>query len=169
MLTTQSARPARRRRGLLGTTAAAVAATALLLPAAPAAYAAPAAPDASAQKIAANEFVTVDATGTVAADGTVTLSGTYLCTDAIGPAFVGASLGQTSGTGATTGAGIGGSRAICDGTVRTWVNTGTTAPGMFVPGAAHVDAVILELRPVGGLPLPRIHAFARRDITLVQA
>jgi hypothetical protein len=161
MFTTKSARPAQRRRGLLGTAAAAVAATALLVPTASAASAAP------AQKIAATEFVTVDATGSVTAGGTITLSGTYLCTDAIGLTFVGASLTQNSGSG-TVAAGVGGSHAVCDGTVHTWVNTGVSLPGTFVAGAAHVDAAVVELRPVNGLPLPRIHAIARQDITLVQ-
>jgi Family of unknown function (DUF6299) len=160
MFTTKSARPAQRRRGLLGT-AAAVAAAALLVPTASAASAAP------AKKIAVAEFVTVDATGSVTAGGTITLSGTYLCTDAIGLTFVGASLTQNSGSG-TAAAGVGGSRAVCDGTVHTWVNTGVSLPGTFVAGVAHVDAAVVELRPVNGLPLPRIHAIARQDITLVQ-
>lgn len=162
MFTTKSARPAQRRRGLLGTAAAAVAAAALLLPAAPAASADP------ARKIATNEFITVNATGTLAANGTVTLSGTYLCTDAPGLVFIGTSLSQTSSTGARVSTGVGGSRAVCDGLVHTWVNTGMTVPGTFAPGAAHVDAAIVELRPVNGLPLPRVHAIARQDITLVQ-
>ncbi|MHB9858407.1 DUF6299 family protein [Streptomyces sp. YIM S03343] len=164
MFTTKSARPAQRRRGLLGTAAAAVAAAALLVPTASTASAAPAAP---AKKLAPNEFITIDATGSVSAGGTITLSGTYSCTDAIGLTFVGASLTQNSGSG-TVGAGVGGSHAVCDGTVHTWVNTGVSLPGTFVAGAAHVDAAIVELRPINGLPLPRIHAIARQDITLVQ-
>lgn len=161
MFTTKSVRPARRRRGLLGTALTAVAAAALLLPTAPAASAAP------AQRTATNEFLTIDATATVAANGTVTVSGTYLCTDAIGPVFVGASLTQNSG-GGTVATGLGGSRGVCDGTVHTWVNTGVSLPGTFVAGAAHVDAALVELRPINGLPLPRIHAIARQDVTLVQ-
>ena len=162
MSMTTSARPAGRRRGLLGTAAAAVAAAALLLPTASAASAAP------AGKIAANEFVTVDATGTIAADGTVTVSGTYLCTGATGPVFVGASVSQTSPTSPTVQVSAGATSAVCDGVVHTWVNTGTARLGVLVAGAAHVDAAVVELRRIGGLPLPRIHALLSQDITLVQ-
>lgn len=162
MFTTRSARPAQRRRGLLGTAATALAAAALLLPASPAASAEP------ARKIATNEFITVDTTGTVAANGTVTLSGTYLCTDATGPVLIGASISQISSRGVRISAAAAGSRAVCDGAVHSWTGTTTTTPGTFVAGPAHVDAALVELRPVNGLPLPRVHAITRQDITLVQ-
>jgi hypothetical protein len=138
--------------------ALAAAAAAALLPLA--ATAAPASADPS-------ETVTVDPTGTVAADGTVTLSGTYSCLGNTGPVFVSSSLSQGS---STVRHGIGGTRAVCDGVTHAWVNTGKTSSSDPVqPGAADVEATLMELRPVGGLPLPRFHALQRQDITLTRS
>ncbi|MEV0175622.1 DUF6299 family protein [Streptomyces sp. NPDC050803] len=110
------------------------------------------------------ETVTVDPTGTVAADGTVTLSGTYRCTDATGPAFVSSSVGQNS---PTVHHGIGGTRAVCDGAEHHWENTGKPSTPME-PGAAHVEATVMELDDTSGLPLPRFHAGQQQDVTLAE-
>ncbi|MGW2613372.1 DUF6299 family protein [Streptomyces sp. NPDC001500] len=112
------------------------------------------------------ESVTVDPVGRIAADGTVTLSGTYRCVAGTGPVFVSSSVGQ-SADGAKHG--IGGTRAVCDGAVHTWQNTGKATPADLEPGAAHVEATLMELRPDTGLPLPRFHAVQQQDVTLTKA
>ncbi|MEU3337650.1 DUF6299 family protein [Streptomyces sp. NPDC002144] len=112
------------------------------------------------------ETVTVDPTGTIAADGTVTLSGTYSCLGNTGPVFVSSSLSQ--GT-STVRHGIGGTRAVCDGVTHAWANTGKVSSEPVQPGAATVEATVMELRPVGGLPLPRFHALQRQDVTLTRS
>ncbi|MFF5497030.1 DUF6299 family protein [Streptomyces aquilus] len=127
------------------------AATLLLLAAAPAAVA------------DSYESVTVDPAGTLAADGTVTLSGTYRCLGTTGPAFVSSSVGQKS---PSVRHGIGGTRAVCDGAEHRWENTGTVDAGALAPGAARVEATVMELHPQGGLPLPRFHAARQQDVTL---
>ncbi|MGW4735088.1 DUF6299 family protein [Streptomyces shenzhenensis] len=110
------------------------------------------------------ERVTVDRVGRVAADGTVVLTGTYRCGAATGPVFVAASISQGS---TSVRYGIGGTRALCDGAAHRWANSGKATPDRIAPGAAHVEATVMELRPHGGLPLPYIHATGRRDVTLV--
>jgi hypothetical protein len=110
------------------------------------------------------ETVTVDPTGHVAADGTITLSGTYRCTGGTGPVFVSSSLGQGEGKARK---GVGGTTAVCDGAEHPWTNTDRTEPGRFKPGAARVEATVMELRSGGGLPLPYFHARQQQDITLV--
>ncbi|MBR8639211.1 hypothetical protein KEF29_07450 [Streptomyces tuirus] len=142
-------------RPLLG---AATAAGLLLLTGATAAH-----PAASA---APEESVTVDTAGRITADGTITLSGTYTCVNATGAVFVGSSVRQ--GT-STTSYGIGGTRAVCDGKQHRWQNTGRPTPGAIVPGAAHVQATVLELRFVGILPLPYPHAVKDQDVTLARS
>ncbi|MEU5086158.1 DUF6299 family protein [Streptomyces sp. NPDC021356] len=115
---------------------------------------------------AADETVTVDPTARLAADGTVTLSGTYRCTGASGPVFVSSALSRRN---PITRYGIGGTRAVCDGAVHTWANTGTPADALE-PGAAHVQATVMELTTQGGLPLmPRFHAVAEQDVSLTRA
>ncbi|MES5818491.1 DUF6299 family protein [Streptomyces sp. RG80] len=111
------------------------------------------------------ETVTVDPTGTVAADGTVTLSGTYRCLGNTGPVFVSSSVGQKS---PSVRHGIGGTRAVCDGVEHRWENTGQPSPGSLEPGAAQVEATVMELHPQGGLPLPRFHATRQQAVTLTQ-
>ncbi|MFF7642799.1 DUF6299 family protein [Streptomyces canus] len=111
------------------------------------------------------ETVTVDPVGRIAADGTVTLSGTYRCTGGSGPVFVSSSVGERS---SSSRYGIGGTRAVCDGVEHSWENTGKPAPGTLAPGAAHVEATLMELTLQGGLPLPRFHAAEQRDITLTK-
>ncbi|MEU3948574.1 DUF6299 family protein [Streptomyces sp. NPDC029526] len=123
-----------------------------------------AAPTAAAST-AVQEVVTVDSVGRVAADGTVTLTGTYRCLAAVGPVFVSSSLHQDP---STVRYGIGGTRAVCDGLPHRWENTGTVPEGTFTPGAADVEATLLELRPAGGMPLPAFHAVSRNGITLVE-
>jgi hypothetical protein len=136
-------------RGALGVAAAALVLTAV--PAQPAAAA------------AEGETVTVDRTARLAADGTVTLSGTYRCLGNTGPAFVSSSVGQKS---PSVRHGIGGTRAVCDGVEHRWENTGTVDAGALEPGAAHVEATVMELHPQGGLPLPRFHAAQQQDVIL---
>ncbi|MFF3488018.1 DUF6299 family protein [Streptomyces sp. NPDC002701] len=110
-----------------------------------------------------SDTVTVDPTGRLAADGTVTLSGTYRCTGGTGPVFVSSSLSQGQ---PDRRKGVGGTTAVCDGAQHRWTNTDRTEPGRFKPGAAKVEATLMELRS-SGLPLPMFHAAQERDITLV--
>ncbi|MGI5458749.1 DUF6299 family protein [Streptomyces sp. CA-249302] len=112
------------------------------------------------------ETVTVDPTGSIAPDGTVTLSGTYRCLGSTGPVFVSSSVSQSE---PNVRHGIGGTRALCDGTEHRWENTGTPSPKTLEPGSANVEATIMELHPQGGLPLPRFHAAERQDVTLTQS
>ncbi|SER25726.1 hypothetical protein SAMN04487983_1013109 [Streptomyces sp. yr375] len=112
-----------------------------------------------------SESVTVDPVGRIADDGTVTLSGTYRCVGNTGPVLVSSSVGQKSHD---VKHGIGGTRAVCDGAEHAWVNTGKATPNDLDPGAAHVEATLMELRPAGGLPLPHFHAAQERDITLTE-
>ncbi|MGW2964683.1 DUF6299 family protein [Streptomyces sp. NPDC001220] len=112
---------------------------------------------------APSESVTVDPTGRLADDGTVTLSGTYTCTDATGPVFVSSSVSQKS---PNYRHGVGGTRAVCDGAEHHWKNTGKVTSEKLKPGAVHVEATIMELRPQGGLPLPSFHAVQQQDVTL---
>ncbi|MET7983793.1 MULTISPECIES: DUF6299 family protein [unclassified Streptomyces] len=113
---------------------------------------------------ASSEEVTVDPTGTVAADGTVTLSGTYRCTGASGPVFVTSSVSQSD---PRVSQGIGGTSALCDGAEHRWTNSEKRAPADLKPGAAHVQATVMELS-ASGLPLPAFHAVRDQDITVVQ-
>ncbi|MGW3117013.1 DUF6299 family protein [Streptomyces sp. NPDC001107] len=139
---------------------------ALLLLAAPAVTAAPYhAPE-------LEETVTVDPTGHVSADGTVTLSGTYRCTGSTGAAFVSSSVSTTKsspthGT-STLIQGIGGTVAVCDGVTHRWENTSRPSPAIG-PGKVSVEATVAELRFEGILPLPRIHADERHEVTLTKA
>ncbi|MFF4907312.1 DUF6299 family protein [Streptomyces sp. NPDC001260] len=111
-----------------------------------------------------SETVTVDPTGTIAADGTVTLSGTYRCLGNTGPAFVSSSVSQAK---PDVRHGIGGTSAVCDGQEHRWQNTGKPSDALDA-GTASVEAAVMELRPVGGLPLPRFHAVQRQDVTLTR-
>ncbi|MER5258116.1 DUF6299 family protein [Streptomyces sp. NPDC002855] len=112
-----------------------------------------------------HESVTVDPTGRIAPDGTVTLSGTYRCTGSTGPVFVSSSLVQHN---RTVRHGIGGTRAVCDGMEHAWTNTGRPTPSVLQPGAAHVEATVMELTSQSSLPLPRFHATQQQDITLTE-
>ncbi|MFF8840054.1 DUF6299 family protein [Streptomyces sp. NPDC015130] len=107
--------------------------------------------------------VSVHGHGTVAEDSTVTLSGTYRCTDdTAGPVFVSATLRQGNRS-----AGIGGTRAICDGHLREWVNTSVVKDPAYRPGAAHVEARLVQLTTGGtGLPTPGFLATAESDVEL---
>ncbi|MFJ8536217.1 DUF6299 family protein [Streptomyces sp. NPDC093591] len=132
--------------------------------------AAPSAPADSAALADPKETVTIDDTGRIASDGTVTVSGTYRCADASGPAFVSSTVGQRS---SDVRYGIGGTRAVCDGKLHSWENTGRpqtgTSSAPLKAGKAYVEATIVELHPVGGLPLPRFHAVQdKQDIMLTK-
>ncbi|MFD8154676.1 DUF6299 family protein [Streptomyces sp. NPDC059720] len=120
---------------------------------------------ATASTAAVADSVTVDAVGRIAADGTITLTGTYRCASSSGPVFVSSSVSQGV---STTRHGIGGTRAVCDGAEHRWVNTGRPMPGSLLPGAARVDATLMELRLLGGLPLPSAHATSAQAVTLIQ-
>jgi hypothetical protein len=137
----------------------------LLLSAAAGALALLTAVPATAQAAAPGDAVTVDRVGTVAAGGTVTLSGTYRCSGAEGPVFVASSLPDAHQPGLRHG--IGGSRAVCDGAEHTWRNTGTVPEGAVVPGGTDVQAALLELAPVGGLPVPRVHVTLDQAVVMV--
>ncbi|MET8669183.1 DUF6299 family protein [Streptomyces tendae] len=139
---------------------ATAAGAALLLLAAPVATAAPH----DARLVA--ESVTVDPTGRVAADGSITLSGTYRCTGGTGPVYVSSTVSQSD---PSVRYGVGGTRAVCDGLEHRWVNTGTPDTVVFKPGAAHVEATLMELRPMGIVPLPSFHARQAQDVTLTAA
>ncbi len=110
-----------------------------------------------------SESVTVDPVGRLAADGTVLRSGTYRCAGATGVAFVSSSVSQGS---STTRQGIGGTRAVCDGTEHRWVNTGLPSAEALRAGPARVEATVTELAANGLLLLPRFHAVSREDVTL---
>ncbi|MEU0474533.1 DUF6299 family protein [Streptomyces olivaceus] len=122
-----------------------------------------AAPAATADAGLLTESVTVDPVGRVAADGSVTLSGTYRCTGASGPVYVSSTASQGD---SSVRAGIGGTRATCDGLEHPWVNTGTPDAVVLKPGAAHVEATLMELRPTGIVPLTSFHARHGQDVTL---
>lgn len=64
--------------------------------------------------------------------------------------------------------GVGGTRALCDGSEHRWTNTGRTEPDRFKPGAARVEATLMELRTNSGLPLPHFHTARHQDVTLKQ-
>lgn len=115
---------------------------------------------------APGESVTVDPTARLAADGTVTLSGTYRCLPGTGPVFVSSSVSQAD---PRVRHGIGGSAARCDGVEHRWANSGKVSSETLEPGAAHVQATVMELRPSGLVPLPVFHATRDRDITLVRS
>ena len=134
-------------RSVLGTAAGAAL---LLLAAAPAATA------------DSYETVTVDPTGSIAPDGTVTLSGTYRCLGNSGPAYVSSSVSQGD---PSVRHGIGGTGAVCDGMEHSWANSGKPSHPV-TPGAARVEATVMELSTGSGLPLPRFHAVQQQDITL---
>lgn len=138
-------------RSVLGTAAGA----ALLLAAVPAATA----------SAAPYETVTVDPTGTIAPDGTVTLSGTYRCLGNSGATFVSSSVSQGD---PSVRHGIGGTRAVCDGTEHSWENSAKPSHPV-TPGAARVEATVMELSAGSGLPLPRFHAVQQQDITLTES
>ncbi|WP_217566160.1 DUF6299 family protein [Streptomyces sp. GbtcB7] len=113
-----------------------------------------------------SETVTVDPTGHLAADGTVTLSGTYRCLRGTGPVLVSSSVSQGD---TRIRYGIGGSAAVCDGAEHRWTNSEKRTPGTLAPGAAHVEATLMELSPaLGGLPLPLFHALQQQDVTLME-
>ncbi|GGM12361.1 hypothetical protein GCM10010129_65540 [Streptomyces fumigatiscleroticus] len=108
--------------------------------------------------------VTVDPKGRVAPDGTVTLSGTYRCVHGSGPVFVSSSVKQA---GSDTRHGVGGTRAVCDGTVHRWVNKGKPSAEVK-PGAAEVEATLLELSSTSGMPLPRFQAARQQEVDLTK-
>ncbi|MDF3298432.1 DUF6299 family protein [Streptomyces tropicalis] len=118
---------------------------------------------------ARTEGVTVDPAGRLAADGTVTLSGTYRCTGATGPVFVSSSVSQDSAQdGMVLRQGVGGTRAVCDGAVHRWTNSGMPSAKTLTPGTAGVEATLMELRTDSGLPLPHFHATHTQDVTLTR-
>jgi hypothetical protein len=143
--------------------AAALGAVALLCTAATPATAAPAAARPGGTDPA--ESITVDHTGRIASDGTITLSGSYRCTAGTGPVFVTSSLSQRD---PHVRNGIGGSVAQCDGAEHRWQNSGTVDSEVFKAGRAHVQATLMEMRPVGIVPLPAFHAVTDQDVTLAK-
>ncbi|MEU2505570.1 DUF6299 family protein [Streptomyces sp. NPDC007863] len=105
------------------------------------------------------DFLTVDPAGLLGADGTVTLSGTYRCLDdSAGPVFVSSTLRQQDRS-----AGIGGTRAVCDGLLRTWTNTAVVKDPAYQPGEARVEGTLTQLTPTGDLGLPTPGFLAREE------
>lgn len=105
--------------------------------------------------------------GTIAPDATITVSGSYRCVDdSAGPVFVSSTLVQENRS-----AGIGGTRAVCDGRVRTWSNSAVVKEPRYRAGTARVKATLMQLTPGGpmGLPMPGFLATEESDITLHQA
>ncbi|MCX4979959.1 DUF6299 family protein [Streptomyces sp. NBC_00572] len=101
--------------------------------------------------------------GTVADDSTVTLSGTYRCLDdSAGPVFVSSTLVQGDRS-----AGIGGTRAVCDGHLHEWVNTSVVKDPAYRQGTARVQATLMQLTSGGtGLPTPDFLAVEESDVEL---
>ncbi|MFB7590566.1 DUF6299 family protein [Streptomyces sp. NPDC056169] len=101
--------------------------------------------------------------GTVGADSTVTLSGTYRCVDdSAGPVFVSSTLVQGNRS-----SGIGGTQAVCDGETHEWVNTSVVKDPAYRPGAARVEAHLMQLTAGGtGLPTPGFLATEKADVEL---
>ncbi|MEU7035865.1 DUF6299 family protein [Streptomyces sp. NPDC046237] len=119
---------------------------------------------AGAAQASSADDLSVDAYGTVAADGTVTVSGTYRCLDdSAGPVFVSSTLVQEDRS-----AGLGGTRAVCDGQVRDWSNTAVVKEPGYRPGAARVKATLMQLTPSGplGVPMPGFLAAQDSDVIL---
>ncbi|MFG2511297.1 DUF6299 family protein [Streptomyces sp. NPDC048584] len=113
---------------------------------------------------APSESVTVDEEGRMA-DGSITLSGTYRCNEGEGPVFVSSAVGRPS---EILHHSVGGTRAVCDGEVHRWQNTGSVPAGTLKAGKAHVEATLMEMRPSGIVLLPVVHAVEHRNITLVE-
>ncbi|WMX47784.1 DUF6299 family protein [Streptomyces roseicoloratus] len=112
----------------------------------------------------AGDGLSVTPRGTLAEDGTVTLSGSYRCLDdTAGPVFVSSTLVQDDRS-----AGIGGTRAVCDGRVHAWTNSAVVKEPGYRPGAARVEATLMQLTTQGplGLPLPGFLAAEESAVTL---
>lgn len=99
--------------------------------------------------------------GTLADDGTVTLTGSYRCVEHPGKVvLIGSNVIQNGHPES-----IGGFKAQCDGTARTWTNTGrpmTAGRGsgpLLRTGPATVKATMLTMGP-NGMPLPQTIATA---------
>ncbi|MFI8827978.1 DUF6299 family protein [Streptomyces sp. NPDC053431] len=108
--------------------------------------------------------LSVDPSGTLAEDGSVTLSGFYRCVDdSAGPVFVSSTLIQEDRS-----AGIGGTRAVCDGLVHEWTNSAVVKEPGYRAGDARVEATLMQLTPAGplGLPLPGFLARKSQDVAL---
>ncbi|MFC9385412.1 DUF6299 family protein [Streptomyces venezuelae] len=111
----------------------------------------------------AADGLSVHGYGTVGDDATVTLSGMYRCLDdSAGPVFVSSTLVQGNRS-----AGIGGTRAVCDGHLHEWVNTSVVKDPAYRPGAARVRATLMQLTSgTTGLPTPGFLASEEADVEL---
>ncbi|MEU2119035.1 DUF6299 family protein [Streptomyces sp. NPDC016459] len=107
--------------------------------------------------------VSVHGYGTVGGDSTVTLSGSYRCLDdTAGPVFVGSTLFQGDSS-----AGIGGTRAVCDGHLHEWIHTAVVKDPAYRPGAARVQATLMQLTTgKAGLPAPDFLAVTTSAVEL---
>ncbi|MER8234507.1 DUF6299 family protein [Streptomyces sp. NPDC094049] len=123
----------------------------------------PADPAGRGGRAPAADAVTVDSRGILGADGTVALSGTYRCLDdGAGPVLVGSNLTQGGHS-----AGIGGTRAVCDGRAHPWTNTGVVKDPAYRPGPARVRATLAQITTgPDGLPVPTIRAVQEVPVTL---
>ncbi|MEE1788790.1 DUF6299 family protein [Streptomyces sp. SP17BM10] len=106
--------------------------------------------------------------GTLADDGTVTLTGGYRCTERPGKVvLIGSNVIQDGHPES-----IGGFKAQCDGTDRTWTNTGRPMTDGRRPspllrtGPATVKATMLTMGP-NGMPLPQPIATAESPVELL--
>lgn len=110
----------------------------------------------------APDAVTIDQTGQIASDGTLTLTGTYRCSSLRpGPVFVGSKVSQGGAQ-----AGVGGTRATCDGREHAWRNTGRAMED-FEPGAAAGEATLLVLDTSRGfIPVPVVLDRDQRELIL---
>ncbi|MER6997698.1 DUF6299 family protein [Streptomyces sp. NPDC000410] len=103
----------------------------------------------------------------IAPDGTLTMSGTYRCSEP-SPArriFIASSLVQEGKR-----LGFGGTEARCDGAEHSWTTSGPVGTVMnlgFHDGPAAVDARLMVMENVGGLPLPRVLAGGEKAVSLV--
>ncbi|MCQ4084972.1 DUF6299 family protein [Streptomyces sp. RB6PN25] len=112
----------------------------------------------------AGNTVTVDPVGRLAHDGTITLEGTYRCTGdgSDGPVYVSSALEQRKASN-----GIGGTPAVCDGSLHRWHNSQRPDSTTYTHGRAHVTATLMKLGQDWGIPLPRFLAVHQQDVTLV--
>ncbi|MGA5197101.1 DUF6299 family protein [Streptomyces exfoliatus] len=101
--------------------------------------------------------------GRVGEDSTVTLTGSYRCLDdSAGPVFVSSTLVQGDRS-----AGIGGTRAVCDGHLHEWVNTSVVKDPAYQPGEARVQATLMQLTTgEAGLPTPDFLAVEESTVEL---
>ncbi|MBV9023145.1 MAG: hypothetical protein JO362_04955 [Streptomycetaceae bacterium] len=108
--------------------------------------------------------ITVDQVGHLAPDGTITLAGSYRCSGGGSgdPVFVSSNLRQGH-----VNRGIGGTQAICDGTLHRWRNSEDLDATAYAHGQARVTGTLMTFTYAWGIPLPRFLAVQKQHVTLV--